>query len=421
MSKADQVCFLMNKNTMIPQEDEVSMVIEQGKLHVLGIKGRMWEAVVTPPNLPKLLVQKQSQKAKAQFDSADCEVEDHILHLLPSHVTDRLDEDMISKITEINRLFSTNMHKNVSEPVDFNCDIQEPPEVVHEQEETGDCDHASDISQPATVENQETSAAKQTGLSESNLENILEGLMQTDRSRKKAKWKHHNTSSICKILTSTASEINSLFTRQELLMIVQILNLMLDQRRNMTKTELVNMISVAHADQSTLIKTATAKSLRLIIKDMLTRTFPKVALNAIVATEKFNVSARQWVSESCFGEATIGDERYDYTFFSHPEYYPSLQRHVVYIPDTHHQFVNLRCFLMKNGIPARSIKRNAWVKVARNASVNKCGLSVAMVDDIIDRQSNDIAQITFSLEVETEMRKNEDIKEAELVKIVREW
>ena len=77
--------------------------------------------------------------------------------------------------------------------------------------------------------------------------------------------------------------------------------------------------------------------------------------------------------------------------------------------------------LMKNGIPARSIKRNAWVKVARNASVNKCGLSVAMVDDIIDRQSNDIAQITFSLEVETEMRKNEDIKEAELVKIVREW
>ena len=168
------------------------------------------------------------------------------------------------------------MHKNVSEPVDFNCDIQEPPEVVHEQEETGDCDHASDISQPATVENQETSAAKQTGLSESNLENILEGLMQTDRSRKKAKWKHHNTSSICKILTSTASEINSLVTRQELLMIVQILNLMLDQRRNMTKTELVNMISVAHADQSTLIKTATAKSLRLIIKDMLTRTFPKV-------------------------------------------------------------------------------------------------------------------------------------------------
>ena len=97
MSKADQVCFLMNKNTMIPQEDEVSMVIEQGKLHALGIKGRMWEAVVTPPNLPKLLVQKQSQKTKAQFDSADCEVEDHILHLLPSHVTDRLDEDMISK------------------------------------------------------------------------------------------------------------------------------------------------------------------------------------------------------------------------------------------------------------------------------------------------------------------------------------
>ena len=204
-------------------------------------------------------------------------------------------------------------------------------------------------------------------------------------------------------------------------MIVQILNLVLDQKRNMTKNELVNTISVAHADQSTLVKTATAKSLRLIIKDMLTRTFPKVALNATVATENFNVSARQWVSESCFGKATIGDERYDYTFFSHPEYYPSLQRHVVYISDTHHQFVNLRCFLMKNGIPVRSIKRNAWMKVTRNASVNKCGLSVAMVDDIIDRQSNDIAQITFSLEVETEMRKNEDIKEAELVKIVREW
>ncbi|CAG2204896.1 unnamed protein product [Mytilus edulis] len=67
------------------------------------------------------------------------------------------------------------------------------------------------------------------------------------------------------------------------------------------------------------------------------------------------------------------------------------------------------------------INPSAWHKVAVASKENGSGLNVAFVEDLVDTQSNSIAQLTFSTKVEEIMTKNNDIHEANFCKLIREW
>jgi hypothetical protein len=101
------------------------------------------------------------------------------------------------------------------------------------------------------------------------------------------------------------------------------------------------------------------------------------------------------------------------TWFSYPLVRTSIsgqQLPLFGLADSHHILTNLRSKVCSSGIPARGIGREAWARVAKEAGQNKAGLSTAHVDDLIDRQSNAFAKLTFSENVENEMRKNGDVR-----------
>ena len=59
-------------------------------------------------------------------------------------------------------------------------------------------------------------------------------------------------------------------------------------------------------------------------------------------------------------------------------------------------------------------KKQACLDVASGSKTNGTGWSSAIVQDLLDRQSNALAQKTFSAEVETEMNRLGYVEEAQL-------
>jgi hypothetical protein len=67
------------------------------------------------------------------------------------------------------------------------------------------------------------------------------------------------------------------------------------------------------------------------------------------------------------------------------------------------------------------ISKEAWKQVALNSSENGAGLSIAMVEDLVDAQSNGYARRTFSKDVEREMRRLSFDREADFCRDFRNW
>ena len=66
----------------------------------------------------------------------------------------------------------------------------------------------------------------------------------------------------------------------------------------------------------------------------------------------------------------------------------------------------------------RGISKNAGVQVAKDG---KGGLSIALVEDLVDRQSDAFAKATFSCKVEEKMIEKGCVNEAGFCKLIREW
>jgi hypothetical protein len=194
---------------------------------------------------------------------------------------------------------------------------------------------------------------------------------------------------------------------------------------DMSKIQLVNAFSNILGSKTIikLTKKKSPKSLRNILKDFLSQKFGKEILNAVVATDEFlSNDLPNWRKKSVFKDGiTIGTSSEPYIWYSQPEFFPCLGRHIVYLLDCHHLFVNARCFVVQHGISGLNVSRNAWLDVATNDRETHVGLNIAMVEDVIDKQSNALAQLTFSRAVEAEMRKLEYFHEAEFCKTIREW
>ncbi|KAK7507914.1 hypothetical protein BaRGS_00000879 [Batillaria attramentaria] len=149
--------------------------------------------------------------------------------------------------------------------------------------------------------------------------------------------------------------------------------------------------------------------------------FPKLVLNAIFAEHRMRDRVKEWRHMSPFPAETSVEGVGDLSWFSKPEYVPETFTYLFQFLDCHHLFVNARVKCCTTGIPERGIKREAWLKVAQKSAENHAGLSIAHVQDLVDKQSNTFAQQTFSEKVEAVMMSNGDVNEARLCRLLREW
>ncbi|XP_070184749.1 uncharacterized protein [Littorina saxatilis] len=148
------------------------------------------------------------------------------------------------------------------------------------------------------------------------------------------------------------------------------------------------------------------------------KALPKELLCALYAEIEYPEKEKQWRASFPFGPTdTVNNKQL--RWFSYPEI--RKQKPLLGIIDSHHILTNLRTKVCKTGIVESGIHGDAWVKVASGNRSNKTGLNLAHVEDLIDRQRNAFAQLTFFVPVQVEMLKNGDKEEAAFCRMVRLW
>ena len=98
-----------------------------------------------------------------------------------------------------------------------------------------------------------------------------------------------------------------------------------------------------------------------------------------------------------------------------------VDHYVFMILDAYHQICGLRRLVCSNGIPAADIRSSCLLKMAEESEHNGCGLTIAHVRDLIDKQSIANAFFTFSEKVEEALTSKDAINEAHFCKLVRRW
>ena len=83
---------------------------------------------------------------------------------------------------------------------------------------------------------------------------------------------------------------------------------------------------------------------------------------------------------------------YTINWYCKPEIIPERYQHLFALLDPHHLFTNSRIKCCNSGIPEREINKEAWLKVAKEGNA---GLNRALVEDLVDRQSDSFARATF--------------------------
>ena len=151
------------------------------------------------------------------------------------------------------------------------------------------------------------------------------------------------------------------------------------------------------------------KSLRKLCQSVVT-SLPKSILNAIYAEHIFPDKLAEWNQENPFIDNSIieGIEQ-PITWYSRPEYIPSRFMYQFTVLDPHHLFTNARAKCCSSGIPDRGLQKEAWIRETKGG---KAGLNIALVEDLVDRQSDSFARATFSQKVEENMIENGDYNEA---------
>ena len=396
-----------------------------------GLKDRSWKTIYTPKSIKRLMSKKYrtAQPQKEVNDDSDENCDDHILHLLPLDVQDMLDDDTIEKIKKISGVISRVQNIGNVSPPDYPPDeLGEIMEIMTEMaREPGATACNDDMFHVTEVENDNV-----TGdmldlehphiLDDEIIHIITTKLEESAKGSRGDKWTSMNAEQFRGLLNS-ASSVNKNFLKHELQLILTTHGDMIGHKnvtkKSATKKELVNMLSSMFGDKTELASHHNPKSLRTILKDMLLRRMNKETTNAIHATNLYPDKLKQWRENAPFKEMSVGLTK-NFVWYCQPQYMEEASRHVCYLLDTHHLFVNTRSLICRRGIPELGISREAWTSVAKS-SQEETGLNIAMVDDCIDRQSNAIAQIVFSEAVETEMRGAGWTREADFCLMFREW
>ena len=161
---------------------------------------------------------------------------------------------------------------------------------------------------------------------------------------------------------------------------------------------------------------AKLKSLQELACDEIKLSVPMEVLRVVLAQFNFRIMLPLWMDRSpvpiCY-EIPIEPDTFD--VFSYPEFCAKWQQLEPRIIDPSHVLTNLRVHSTQKGILGCDPK--AFLRVSdKDNNVLSRGLIVG--DPILDQRSVPFARKIFSSDVEDIMKKNGDLKEANLVKLI---
>lgn len=144
----------------------------------------------------------------------------------------------------------------------------------------------------------------------------------------------------------------------------------------------------------------------------------------LAAKLQYPLELEKWETHAPFDSnlETVGFEKPEF-WFAYPEYNESQKQLEPKVLDSHHLFVNCRCRVCEFGFPGYGITAQAWWDVAK---AYPSVISLVIVKDLIDKQSNALARKVFSEKVQLKMLELYDgdrhyRKEALFCHLIRNW
>ncbi len=379
------------------------------------------DVFLTPPNLCSWLLKSGKNSCDVTKTEEDDEAveSDFITKYLPPDVLDKLHDDLLTKLQKLGvDIANSNKIPNTTEH-DMELD------TLYTEGESSAFD--SNVHVVGTVT--DTHDVDDALITANDFDVMLQALRDDPHLNKAGKWSDITGARIGELMSS-AQKINGSFTLAELKTCLKCVSPKLKTRSvahnlSMPKYAICNLFA-KHVGDCSEIQSSRRRSvppLRLIIKDVINRKFSKMATNIVIATHMFFTSALPlWRSQTPFKDGmTVGENLEAINWFSKPEYLEDVEDYIFVVLDSHHLFVNARSTVCAHDIPRCGLSKQAWVEVAKESAKNQSGLSLAMVDDLIDRQSNAFAKRTFCENVENEMRQNGRFTEAEFCRLIRNW
>ena len=170
------------------------------------------------------------------------------------------------------------------------------------------------------------------------------------------------------------------------------------------------------------IKRNKVKTLQQIARvKLMDPTYPKVYLQIVIANSLLETAATNWVNKSPIPmeinvDADDCGDFFTHTCHSFPEFSDKRQQREFRCIDPGHTLANMYSQISRYGY--KFCSKAAFVRVSeRNHKV----LPKSILEDRLDRQSIRIAKRFFSIDVQEELTKNGDDKEAKFVSLVRNW
>ena len=231
----------------------------------------------------------------------------------------------------------------------------------------------------------------------------------------------------------SAESIHKSFTKTQIVALISPISCVLNSQgikcnKSQTKYTLTNILSDIFGDGSRLHQLPTKKmknpsSLKCLTRKAVQK-LPKIILNCVYAQYNFSKALERWQNDSPFRSViqveSFKDLKYT-NWYSKPEFIDVIGSYIFVILDAYHQICGLRRGFCDPGMPKAGVSSKSVHMVAENSAWNGSGLSIALVRDMIDKQSIAYALQTFSESVEEALININAKIEAEFCKIVRNW
>ena len=357
-----------------------------------------------------------------QEESTVCS--DMILSALPDDVVANLDEETVIDIKRLEETIrkTTTKGKQVS-----NTDAYTGLSELFDTEIEPDMDT---LSQQIDTESERTEPSVEVESETMILDDADFNLMLTALSGSKdsAFWQDKSEMDLRQKL-KTVESMNKSFSKRQIQTCLRAVAPKLKEKQiryglSWPKYKIVDLFFAIMNGEQTVpkaekrIKRRTPKSLKKLCQRAVSA-LPKSALNVIFVEYIFEKRLETWRQGSCFdNETSISALSKTLVWYCKPEYITERFIQQFALIDPHHILTNIRVKCCNTGIMDRGIHKDAWIKVAREGNA---GLNIALVEDLVDRQSDTFAQATFSEPVEEEMIKNNFQEEAKLCRLIREW
>jgi hypothetical protein len=165
-------------------------------------------------------------------------------------------------------------------------------------------------------------------------------------------------------------------------------------------------------------KKTVPKLSNLCVKKLRAKSYPKAVLNVAYASYLFTKRFVEWQQNSVIStDVKIEGFEDEIPFwYSYPEIHAKTGELLPKSIDCSHNLTHLRVRTCTTGIAG--VTSEGWKACAKS---NETNLNLALVDDVIDKQSVPNARTHFSLEVENWLRDNGYHKSANFTRLVRNW